>query len=285
MVVEKVINNNIVRSKDEKGREILAVGKGLGFQKKKGSEIDPSGIEKIYTLQNQDVYRHMEDLLASVTLETIQCVNEIVEYGKVSLGKPLDDMVNLMLCDHISFALQRAQQGVVVPNALLSEIKRFYNSEYLVGLYALDLIEKRLGVRLPNDEAGFIAIHFVNAVMSLNDMSQTQEMMSLIQKILTIVKYHYNMELDENSIHYDRFITHLKYFIKRIFTDAEIKEGDPDFYLMIRTQYKQAYTCAMKIEDYIQKQYQKSLTEDEMIFLTVHIDRVSKNSRKAAGNS
>lgn len=280
MVVDKVINNNIVRSHDEKGREVLVVGKGIGFQKKKGSDIDQSRVEKIYILQNQDIYKHMEELLASISLECIQCVNEIVRYGKVTLGKDLDDMVNLSLCDHISFALAREEQGIHLPNALLSEIKRFYNSEYQVGLYALDLIEKKMGVRLPLDEAGFIALHFVNAVMSLNDMNQTREMMDMIQRILSIVKYHYGMELDETSIHYDRFVTHLKYFIKRVFTNTEIQEQDEAFYLMIRNQYRQAYSCAMKIEDYIRKQFGKDLTDDEMIFLTVHIDRVVRSKEE-----
>ena len=98
-------------------------------------------------------------------------------------------------------------------NALLWEIKRFYNHEYLIGREALSMIEKRLGVVLPEDEAGFIALHLVNASMELDSMAQTAEMTKIIQHIIGIVKYHFHMELNGYSLHYERFITHLKFFV------------------------------------------------------------------------
>ena len=37
-----------------------------------------------------------------------------------------------------------------------------------------------------------------------------------IQDILNIVKYTYDIELDEHSLNYERFITHLRFFFKRL---------------------------------------------------------------------
>ncbi|WP_326716391.1 CAT RNA binding domain-containing protein [Vagococcus jeotgali] len=34
MVIEKIINNNVVFSKDKSGKEIVVAGKGIAFQKK-----------------------------------------------------------------------------------------------------------------------------------------------------------------------------------------------------------------------------------------------------------
>lgn len=275
MVVEKVINNNLIRSRNDRGQEILVMGCGLGFKKVVGDLVDEEKIEKIYTMDDGKQRSHLEEILARMPLEYIQLTNEIVAYASVSLGKPLSNNIYLTLCDHISFAVERIQKGIVVKNALLLEIKRFYNHEYLIGVEALQMIYQRTKIQLPVDEAGFIALHFVNASMDSIGIGQTQEMMKVIQNIVNIVKYHFNMELNENSIHYERFITHLKFFVKRVFAGQEIDDGDEGFFLTIKNQYKKAFTCVMKVYDYIQKEYGITLTNDEMMYLTVHIHRIT----------
>ncbi len=193
----------------------------------------------------------------------------------------MNDNIYLTLCDHISFALERYRQGIVIKNALLNEIKRFYQSEYQIGLAALKIIEKHTAIILPSDEAGFIALHIVNASFDSIGILQTQEMMSVIQNVMNIVKYHFQIELDEESIHYERFVTHLKYFVKRIFANQEIEDdNDDNFFLMIKTQYKNEFLCVLKVYDYLQKQYGIQLTNDEMIYLTIHIRRITTKNAK-----
>lgn len=265
----------MIRSKNDKGQEILVMGCGLGFKKTVGDLVDESKIEKVYTMDDGKERSQLEEILERMPLEYIQLTNKIVDYACISLGKPLSDNIYLTLCDHISFAVERFQKGIVIKNALLLEIKRFYNHEYLIGVEALQMIYQHIGVQLPIDEAGFIALHFVNASMDSIGIGQTQEMMKVIQNIVNIVKYHFNIELNENSIHYERFITHLKFFVKRVFAGQEIDDGDEAFFLTIKNQYKKAFTCVMKVYDYIQKEYGILLTNDEMMYLTVHIHRIT----------
>ena len=40
MKILKIINNNVVSACDEKGKEIVVMGKGLGFGKKSGDILD-----------------------------------------------------------------------------------------------------------------------------------------------------------------------------------------------------------------------------------------------------
>ncbi len=275
MKVEKVINNNLVRSSNEKGQEVLVMGCGLGFKKKPGDPIEEKLIEKIYTAQDAVETNRLAQLLEKVPLERIQLTNEIISFAKTSLGKKLNDNIYLTLTDHISYAIDRMQQGLVLRNALLWEIKRFYNHEYLIGKEALEIIKRRLDVELPEDEAGFIALHLVNASMDFKSMGQTTEMTKVIQNIINIVKYHFHVELDEYSLHYERFITHLKFFVQRVFSGAELDEEDKSFLLVLKEQYKNEYQCTLKIRDYMKKEFDQDLTEDEMIFLTVHIKRVT----------
>lgn len=275
MKVEKVINNNLVRSVNDRNQEVLVMGCGLGFKKKPGDPIDEALIEKVYTSDDKTESGRLVQLLEKVPLERVRLTNEIIRFATASLGKKLNENIYLTLTDHISFAIDRAEQNIYVKNALLWEIKRFYNHEYLVGKEALSMIEKRLGIHLPEDEAGFIALHLVNASMESSNMGQTEEMTRVIQNILNIVRYHYQMELDEYSLHYERFITHLKFFVQRVFCGTELDEEDKSFLLVLKEQYRQEYQCTLKIRDYMKKEYGKELTEDELVFLTVHIKRVT----------
>lgn len=225
MNVTKVINNNIVISENEEKQELVVMGKGLGFKKKPGDAIDDTKIEKVYLSTQEWNVTKLTQLLSSIPIEHIQAANEIISFAKVSLGKKLSEKLFLTLTDHINYAIERYQNGMEIKNALLWEIKRFYNHEYLIGKEALSIIKNRLAIELPEDEAGFIALHIVNAELDMAQVSQVSEMAKIIQHILNIVKYHFSMELDEYSLNYERFVTHLKFFVQRLFSGTKLDDA------------------------------------------------------------
>ncbi len=272
--IDKVINNNLVRSYKD-GKEVLVMGKGLGFKKQKNDFIDETLIERIYVIEGEENNNYLELLLSNIPYAYVQTTNEIVRYASNSLDKKLDDTIWLGLTDHIYHAIDRAKKGKIIRNALLWEISRFYNHEYLIGKEALNIIEKRHGVKLSDSDAGFIALHIVNAQM--DDSIKIQETIELVKqqrKILDIVKYHYGIELNESSIHYDRFMTHIKYFVRRLSKGKELIKEDLGFLEVIKTKYPNEYKCAKRIEEYVQKELHSELTEDEIVYLAVHIRRV-----------
>lgn len=276
MRVKKVINNNIVVSLDHSNQELIVMGKGIGFKRKAGDEVDAAAIEKVYSITKEWNVNKLTNLLLAIPLEEIQVANDIISFAKVSLGKKLSENLFLMLSNHIHFALARHQEGIQLKNALLWEIKRFYNHEFLIGKEALSMIQSRLQISLPEDEAGFIGLHIVNAELSGSEVNQVSEMTQTIQAILNIVKYHFNMELDEYSLNFERFVTHLKFFVQRVFTDVHL-DGDETAGLMfmLKDKYPKEYQCALKIGEYIQKQLGRKLDNDELIYLTIHIKRIT----------
>ena len=276
MKIDKIINNNLIRTFDNNGKEVLAMGCGLGFQKKIGEIVDQSKIEKIYSIEDKNDSNKLMTLLSEIPLEYIQVSNEIISYAKYSLGKKINDNIYISLTDHISFAIERYKQGLNFENALLWEIKRFYNHEFLIGKEALAIIRKRLNVELPEDEAASIALHIVNAELNSTDMNDTLDITKMIQNILNIVKFHFNMELDEYSLHYERLITHLKFFAQRMLSGKTMKSEDTNFSEMIKVQYKDAYLCVEKIGKYILKEFEHELSDEEMMYLTLHIQRIIK---------
>lgn len=275
MQIKKVINNNIVISENASGIEMIIMGSGIGFKKKKSDAIDPKLIERTYLSNSQWNVNKLTDLLSSIPIEHIEVANEIISFAKVSLGKSLSDNIFLTLTDHISYAIERKKNGLEIRNALLWEIKRFYNHEYLIGKEALSIIKNKLGVTLQEDEAGFIALHIVNAELNMNQISQVSEMTEVIQKILSIVKYHFGNDIDEYSLNYERFITHLKFFVQRLFSGIQLDKDDlTGFMFTLKKNYKNEYNCALKIDQLIQKEFGRSLQEDELIYLTIHIKRI-----------
>ena len=163
MKVLKSINNNVVSCLDENGRELVAMGRGLGFAVRSGDELDISRAEKVFRMQSPDETRRLTDLFATLPPQQIELCSRIVDRATKDLGRKLSPSVYLTLTDHVCFAIDRLRQGTVFQNALLAEVRTFYPQEYAVGKYALELLRRELGVSFPDDEAANIALHLVIA--------------------------------------------------------------------------------------------------------------------------
>ncbi|WP_236354735.1 BglG family transcription antiterminator LicT [Konateibacter massiliensis] len=272
--ITKVINNNIVYSQDGSGEEILLRGLGIGFQKKKNDIVVEDKIEKVYRIANPSTAGKLQELLGEIPPEYFAVSTEIIDYAKTMLKKTLNENVYLTLTDHINFSIERKKQGLEYRNALLTEIKRFYSVEYEIGKHALELIREKLNVDLINDEAGFIALHIVNAELDM-EMSHTFEITQLIQEVLGIVSSYYERELDEESMHYDRFVTHLKYFGQRLFNNKVTKDDDVVFQKMIKERYPLDYECAEQIAMHVHNTLKRDISNEEKVFLTVHLRRMN----------
>lgn len=69
MTIEKVINNNIVSAFDEIGREVVVMGRGIGFGNRPGAKIPEDKIEKIFRIESGSVADQFKELLVGVPLE------------------------------------------------------------------------------------------------------------------------------------------------------------------------------------------------------------------------
>jgi len=277
MKIAKVINNNVISVIDAHNKELVIMGRGIAFQKRPGDLLDESKIEKTFKLDNKDVSEKFKTLLYDVPMEYMDVSERIISYAKEKLGKKLNDSIYVSLTDHINFAIEREQKGLRISNPLLWEIKRIYADEYAIGLKAITKIQDMLGITLPQDEAGFIAMHIVNAELN-EEMPNVVNMTKLIQDILNIVKYHFKIELDEESLNYFRFLTHLKFFAQRLYTSSPYNNEDDFLYEMVKEKQKEAFACVEKIRDFINKTHNHQLTKEEMAYLTIHIERVVKRS-------
>lgn len=274
MTVEKVINNNIVSAYDETGREVVVMGRGIGFGVRAGAVIDNSKIEKVFRIKSQGVAEQFKELLANMPLEHAQISNDIISYAKSTLKLKLNQSIYVTLTDHINFAIERYQKGINLENALLWEIKRFYPQEYGLGRYAIDLIRERLHVSLPEDEAGFIALHFVNAEYG-TDIRDVLHFPNQMKDILDIVTRELGIRLDEGSLHYERFITHVKFLLQRVYRKELLPDEESELAEMMKKKYPKEYACSEKIADYIEEAAGCRLSAEEIMYLSIHIRRIA----------
>lgn len=279
MKIKRVINNNTVMVADDKEREIILRGIGIGFRRKSGDDVDMAQIEKWYARFDETQVRHFQRLAEEIPYEYMHMTSEIISYAQISLNKELDENLYIALLDHLNFAISRIQKGIELKNSMLWEIKHYYNHEYKIGLEALALIKQYAKVDMPEDEAGFIAMHILNAEMDL-DMGHSTVMTRLIQDVINIVRYHFHIAFEEDSLDSERFITHLKFFIQRSMHNKKTNAWDDELQNMIRTQYLEAYKCAQKIASYIISSTLYAVPEEEVIYLTVHIQRLQMAAKK-----
>lgn len=279
MVIRKIMNNNVVFVRDQKKRELILVGSGIGFKMKPGMKVDESKIEKTFVICKSTEQKRLVELLQKISVNDFKIVDYIIKYAEASLGTKLNENIYITLTDHIVFAIERAKKGMNISNALLWEIKQFYAQEYEIGKHAIAFIKKITGVELPPDEAGFIALHIVNA-RSDREIEEIEATAKIISSALKIITFHYAYELDKESLNYNRFVVHMKYFIGRVFDGNMLNDDDPVFCEMIKKQYTKAYECAQKIGVLVQEQYKKKVTMNEIIYLAIHIQRITASVEK-----
>lgn len=274
MIIEKIFNNNAIVAKDSDNRELVVMGRGIGFKKSVGEKVDETLIEKTFILKQNDASEKFKLLLEDIPTEYVSVCYDIIEYAKNMLNTKLNDYIYVTLTDHIYNAIKMFDEGLENPNPLIWEIKKFYPKEFQVGLKALEFIEDELNKKLPDDEAGNIALHLINAQInsSFNKVENVAEQTKKIHDILNIVMYTYGITLDEKSISYERFITHLRFFFQRLNKKEQLKEVDDYLFKKVKTKYKKAYDCMLKIEKYLETE----LSNEEKLYLTLHIQRVTQ---------
>ena len=279
MIINRILNNNVVITSDDNGEETIVMGKGIGYQKSKGDIIDKEKVNKVFKISNREVSDKFQELFNKIPIEHMKLSGEIIEFAESKLDKKLNEGLYISLSDHTYTAIKRIKNNITVKNALLWEIKRFYKKEFEIGLKALELIEEKTHVRLPLDEAGFIALHIVNAQLDI-EQPKIQEITKLIEEILTIVRINFRIEFNEDSVFYYRFITHLRYFAQRLFSNKTYNsDTDEELVNIIKIKYAKEFECVNKIKTFIIKKYNYELSNDEYVYLTIHIAKVIEDSK------
>ncbi len=264
MVVVKNINNNVSLCLDSKGREVITFGKGIGFTKPP-YEIPLSKIERTF----YDVNENYLSVLTLIPEEIIDLATEIVGYANRKLHDRYTANVIFSLADHIHFAVQRENAHIHIKLPVFYEVQSTYPAEMEIGLYAVNLIKRRLHVVLPQEEAANIALHLLDYEDKKADGPRSSEG-SLIEKCTDVVEQIMEVRIDKTSFNYSRFAMHLYYLLDRIRKNETISTENEKLFLSLKQEYPKAYQCSLEIN----KVLNRSLSDEELLYLILHINRL-----------
>lgn len=271
--VKRAFNNNIVLVDDDE-KEIILFAKGLGFNYKRGSIIPKNtDIEKIFTIQDENNIANFRRVVGSNDGKFIAFCEELILEISRDFNEELNEIIHIGLIDHISFAIERMKKGEILRNPFLVEIETLYSKEFDAATKMVKKLEDFTGVSIVDDEIGFISMHIHSARIK-GKVSHTIKFTYIANTAVEYIEDAFNMEVDRTSLSYARFITHLRFAIERLINNTPIKN---ELISIIKLKYSESFKVAEEIGKAINGYFSSEVTEDEIGYLTLHIERIRKN--------
>ena len=275
MRINKVLNNNVVVVKEGQ-EEIIVMGPGIAFGKSKNDILNAEKIEKVFVMKDEREYEKFAQIIDLLPEAHIVIAEEIITYAEKTLKTKLNEHIHVALTDHVSFAIERFRQGFELKNKLLNEIRVLYVAEYEIGRWAIEHIKEKLKVRLPDDEAGHIALHIHTAKMNGTTMTEAMNTTVLLNDLIAKIEEKLGVQVEEDSISYQRLLTHLNFALKRVAQGEGFHDIDEDMHRLVKEKHHQSYETAVELSEYLSHSYQLTLPQSELVYLTLHIQRIQR---------
>lgn len=272
--VNKILNNSLVLSKSSDNNEVILMGKGIGFNAKVGDLIELAQIEKCFVLHQITGIQGYLSLIESLPDDYIELTRFLLDYASKTLKTTFRETLFFTLLDHLNYAIERYYSGVVIQNRLLYEVKSFYPNEFKVAEHGIAYINQQLNIALPEEEVGNIAFHLVNGQSHQQTMQHTLLSVKILKDIFNIIQFNFAIEIDKQSLHYSRFLTHMQFFIQRIFEHQQLNSDSEFVFRQVIKQYPDEFKCAQVIKKYLINQINITISNEEILYLMLHIIRI-----------
>ncbi|MFK4966256.1 PRD domain-containing protein [Lactococcus garvieae] len=274
MKVVKLLNQNAVIVDDE-GEEKVAIGKGIGFNKKMNDLIFPREIERLFTMESEG-QKKLQSLLSQIDEKFLFATEKIIEKAEITWDEKLDNHLFIALTDHISFAAENAQKGFSVHNRLLPEIEILFRQEFEIAKWAIQFLKNKLGINLGVDEAGYIAIHLNGAREKSNSKRQSMQEATVISDIIHLIGEETGIQIhaEEMLLNYSRLVNHLRQLLQRYNSSQSYTLLDPEMIEMIKNKYIKSYQVAESARQLLLTKYSIAIDTQEIGYLALHIERL-----------
>ncbi|MFQ4147439.1 PRD domain-containing protein [Arthrobacter sp. LAPM80] len=272
--IKRVYNNNVLLAELGDGSEMVLVGKGIGFSHKAGQPVDLTIADQRFVPDGSYAASHVADVLSEAPLEQIELVQDIMAMAQSELKLEPRQSLLVPILDHLSFAVQRARDGIKVDFPLRWEVAQLYPAEGNLGRRVVELIAKRLDVQLQEEEWVAFALHFVNQQWAKSDFSKTVSMTETIARVFTLLSVRWQRNIDENTMSASRFVTHLRYLFARSAESTGTAALRVDVLASVRDAYPEAAEAALEVAKLIGGALGRDLGADEISYLALHTSRL-----------
>jgi transcriptional antiterminator len=266
----KTFNNNVVMAKQH-GIEKILIKKGIGFSAKAGDRIPVNTeFERVFIIENPETSLKFNQLISGIDQQLVGICEEVLHLICSATGEKPSEEMHIRLTDHIAFTVLRLQKNDLIENPFLVEIETLYRKEMEIAREAVALMEKELGLSIPEEEAGFIALH-IHSLRSKDKLSNTIKYAYICNSALEIIEDELGIEIDRRSIDYARFTSHVRFAVERILKNISIKN---DLLPAIKKTYKDSFRLAIAVATMMEKELYTAVPEGEVGYLAMHIERL-----------
>jgi len=272
----KKINNNVAICVDGNDKELIAFGKGIGFPAMPYEITDLSLISMTFYRIDSRFYSLLQDVPENV----FEVSALIVDKARRTLNCNLNPNLIISLADHINFAIIRLKKYKKLQMLFSYEVEQLYPKETELGQFAVKLIQAKLLVKLPESEITNIAMHFVNAEEESVYEEEVQGKEELINETVEQIEKFFSIQIDRDGFNYNRYVTHMRYYVKRVKEKKQFMDDNTSVIRMMKDENPEIYECATQIADLIGNRLQESSSEDEILYLMIHINRITRNTEK-----
>lgn len=273
--IARVLNNNAVLAVRDDGLRVVLMGKGIGFGTSLGDVVPPENIQHVFVPDDVHPLGNLTPLVSELPIEVMSVADAIVQRFHEHTTTRVGQSLLLALADHLAMAIKRPAASSFMTHPLAWEIAQLFPDELATARGALHLVRDRLGVQLPDSEAYALALHFVNAQFSTDDMARTEQVTRRINQVLDVVASALATAFEPSSMSVTRFVTHLRYLFVRLDQDAQIGDGSPLLREAIAAAHPDAHRAAQRVQLVIEADG-RPLTDDELSYLTLHIARLEQ---------
>lgn len=271
--VHKVLNNNVLVSLDEAGQERVLMGRGLGFQAKRGDLVDAALVEKTFILDRGEQSEHVQSLLQETPYEVVRAATDAAALAEKELGRSLGRTFTIAVIDHLQYLLERMDQGLSIPTAPIEELKVIYPNEFAAATKMTAFLGETLTRVFPEEERVFLTMHVLNATRD-EPSGTTTTLFRRLHAVTGIVEKGINQALPTDSPDYDRFILHMKFLLQRLAGGTLLHGRDSTLFDVASNSYPESYALSLQVRDYLQEDSQQELTDEEVLYLIVHVERL-----------
>lgn len=274
--VEKVLNHNtVIAIHADTHKEYLIMGKGVGFGKKVNERMELRPEDTVYSLQKSTERGDAGKLAKSISPVCLEIADEILNQAEKTLGK-IDRNVLFPMADHIAFAVKRIQNKEQIPNPLTADIRILFHAEYKVAQCIEEILMERMGIQIDEHEIGYIALH-IHSALEEENVSQAMYMAQAVRTCITMVEQESGKKIDVLSLSYNRLMNHIRYMVLRMQKGEALKVSMNDY---MEIKFPHSFQIAQTVCEQLGKELKKPVSEEEIGYLAIHIERVTTAERE-----
>lgn len=265
------INHNAAVGIDSLGREVVVMGAGVGFGKLP-REVPLSQIDRTFV----GIDPKYLALIGELPYDVLEFSAQFSDVVRAQVSHELSPNLVVTLADHISFMIKRAREHIYVSMPLSYDVGQNYPVELRLGRMCVHGVERTFDVRLPRDEAAGVALTIVNSALSSSDKTtrRNRRRDQVIERVTKVVERELGITVDRDSFDFARFATHVRYLLERLDTGEPFQTTNGELFEETAQQYPKVAACADKAIQVIAASNKGEVTDEERLYLILHINRL-----------